>query len=378
MNTPRPQDYPRRVLLAVSGLSPQIITETLYALAVAPTDPADRYIPTEIIVVTTTEGAQRMRLSLLNQEQGFLHRIRADYGLPPIILGDAQIQVVHNADGQPLDDIRTEADNGCMADTLTNCLRELTADEDCAVHVSLAGGRKTMGYYAGYALSLFAREQDRLSHVLVSAPFESSWDFFYPTPRSTAIRLGRGEGLADAAQAQVELAEIPFVRLRHGVPPSLLKGQAGFAETVAAANHRLGPPRITFLVESNTVELDGHRLKLAPMPFALLAALAVGAKEELAPLKAPYRESHDKAWSDEVLARIDRGLGRGQLSDRIRESLEEDASGSKMAPHFSRLRKQLNQTLAPERVRLYFDDGLTQRDKTYCMRVAPEAIRFDR
>ncbi len=39
MNTPDPisrdpPDYPRRVLLAVSGLSSQIVTETLYALAV--------------------------------------------------------------------------------------------------------------------------------------------------------------------------------------------------------------------------------------------------------------------------------------------------------------------------------------------------------
>lgn len=42
MSTPRqtavpesPESYPRRVLLAVSGVSPQIVTETVYALAVA-------------------------------------------------------------------------------------------------------------------------------------------------------------------------------------------------------------------------------------------------------------------------------------------------------------------------------------------------------
>jgi CRISPR-associated protein (TIGR02584 family) len=33
--------------------------------------------------------------------------------------------------------------------------------------MSIAGGRKTMGFYAGYALSLYGRAQDRMSHVLV-------------------------------------------------------------------------------------------------------------------------------------------------------------------------------------------------------------------
>ena len=30
-----------------------------------------------------------------------------------------------------------------------------------------------MGFYLGYALSLYGRTQDRLSHVLVSSPYES-------------------------------------------------------------------------------------------------------------------------------------------------------------------------------------------------------------
>ena len=68
-----PTRYPRRVLLAVSGLSPQIVTETLYALAVAA--PADeRFVPTEVHVLTTTEGARRVRQSLLSEQPGGFHR----------------------------------------------------------------------------------------------------------------------------------------------------------------------------------------------------------------------------------------------------------------------------------------------------------------
>ena len=64
-----------------------------------------------------------------------------------------------------------------------------------SLHVSIAGGRKTMGFYVGYALSLFARDQDRLSHVLVPPSLESRQDFFYPPPPPfPPLHAGEGEG----------------------------------------------------------------------------------------------------------------------------------------------------------------------------------------
>ena len=53
-----PEKYPRRVLLAVTGLSPQIVTETLYALAVERC-----WIPTEVRVITTLQGAEEIGLA---------------------------------------------------------------------------------------------------------------------------------------------------------------------------------------------------------------------------------------------------------------------------------------------------------------------------
>ena len=41
-----------------------------------------------------------------------------------------------------------------------------------------------MGYYLGYALSLFGRSQDRLSHVLVSDGYEGHPEFYYPSKNS--------------------------------------------------------------------------------------------------------------------------------------------------------------------------------------------------
>lgn len=225
-----PDRYPRRILLCVAGLSPQIVTETVYALTV----PGEtRSIPTEIHLLTTAEGAERARLTLLSDEPGWFHRLRRDYGLPDIRFTLDEIHILRAADGRLLDDIRNEADNQAIADTITQVVRDLTADPDSAVHASIAGGRKTMGFYLGYALSLFGRPQDRLSHVLVSSPFESNSNFFYPTPVPRVIfATGPDQRPLDASAAEVMLADIPFVRLRDGLQDTLLRPGASFSGNI--------------------------------------------------------------------------------------------------------------------------------------------------
>ena len=159
----KPQDYATRILVAVTGLSPQIVTETLYALAVAPVPSEPRFVPTRIRLITTEEGASRAKGSLLNSHNGWFYRLQSDYRLPAIEFGPQHIVVLKDRTGQPLDHIRTRDDNELAADAITEEIREL----DTAVHASIAGGHKTMGFYLGYALSRFGRAQDRLSHVLV-------------------------------------------------------------------------------------------------------------------------------------------------------------------------------------------------------------------
>jgi hypothetical protein len=57
-----PASYRRHILLAVTGLTPQIVTETLYALAVKGTP---RWVPTGIRIITTRQGAEKAeRMSL--------------------------------------------------------------------------------------------------------------------------------------------------------------------------------------------------------------------------------------------------------------------------------------------------------------------------
>ena len=72
----QPHTYPRRILLCVTGLSPQIVTETLYALAVTQAAP---FIPTEIHLLATSDSAQKARKTLLHPDGGHFHALLKDY-----------------------------------------------------------------------------------------------------------------------------------------------------------------------------------------------------------------------------------------------------------------------------------------------------------
>ena len=58
----------RQILLAVVGLSPQVVTETLYALTKCSN--VRRFIPSEIHLITTLKGAELIQNKLLDGGKG--------------------------------------------------------------------------------------------------------------------------------------------------------------------------------------------------------------------------------------------------------------------------------------------------------------------
>lgn len=261
----------KRILLAVTGLSPQILTETLYALTVVQT-PA--WIPDEIHLITSREGAERARLSLLDSSAGQFHAFCRDYPVAEKIHFTVEnIHLIKDEHGQPLSDIRSPQDNARAADAIHALVRQFTADPSTELHVSIAGGRKTMGFYLGYCLSLTARPQDKLSHVLVSDPFESLPDFYYPpaTPRLLHTRDGRPIHTADA---RIMLAEIPFVRLRPLLPAAALAPELSFSDAVAATQAHLEQPCLRINLVERQIQCGRMSLTLAPQLFAWYAWLA--------------------------------------------------------------------------------------------------------
>lgn len=266
-----PHEYSRRLLLAVAGTTPQILTETLYALVHA--EPP--FVPTEVHVVTTSEGEERIRLQLLDAQHGKFHAFCRDYGLiGRIEFKPENIHVLRDAKGEPLTDIVSPQDNEHAADQIVEWLRSFTLDADCAVHACLAGGRKTMGFYLGYGLSLYGRQQDRLSHVLVTPEFEAHRDFFYIPSKAETVYVSRmvgnrvDERPVSTANARIWLAQIPFVSLRNGLPERLLEGRANYTEAVEALQASLPNNLLVLDIAKRTAVCGGIEIKMAPRDFA--------------------------------------------------------------------------------------------------------------
>ena len=351
METRSPEAYPRRILLAVTGLSPQVVTETLYALAVA-REPA--FVPTEVHLVTTSEGAERARLSLLHEESGWFHKLCDEYGLRGIRFDEGTIHVLENGGDGPLADIRLPAHNELAADLITTTVRDLTADEESAVHVSIAGGRKTMGFYAGYALSLYGREQDRLSHVLVSAPYESHPDFYYPSKESRVIYTpGPDSRPLDTREAEVTLAEIPFVRMRHGLPEPLREGRAVFSEVVAEAQKALPPVALTLEPETRTVTAGGETFELKPAEFAFYWMVAERCR----------RGKPGVHWSEEIEQELLGHYGRlvkefSGLYEEAERALSRGMDKGYFEPRKTKVNQAIRKALGERRAKPYLVERL--------------------
>jgi CRISPR-associated protein (TIGR02584 family) len=368
--TPAPEQH--RILLAVTGMSPQIVTETLYALAVAEEAP---WLPHEIVLITTAHGAEQARLTLLSHKPGWFHRLCRDYNLPPIHFGADNIHAIESADGTLLDDIRTPADNDAAADFITEAVRRLTLDRNSSVHASIAGGRKTMGFFLGYAMSLYGRPQDRLSHVLVSAPYESLPDFYYPTPDETVLhieRQGKTQSL-DASKATVTLANIPFVRLRDGQPKSLLEGRTRFSASVSAAQRALLPARLDFNLSQRSVHAGDTLVAMAPAELAFYAMLARAAKAGQPPLR--HTDSHlPERYLNEYATLVGRHSAAMETTE---QRLAEPDLKDWFHERRSKCEKALSTALDTPLAKVYRIQTYGHRPQTrYGLALAPEGIVF--
>jgi CRISPR-associated protein (TIGR02584 family) len=130
----------REVCIFLAGSTPQVITETLYALAVK--DPP--IFTDEIYIITTAKGKQASEDTLIGK--GVLDNLAEEYGMPRINLTDSSYLIPADGFGNPLQDIRDEQDNERMGDLITEFLRERSSDPAVRIHCSLAGGRKTMSF----------------------------------------------------------------------------------------------------------------------------------------------------------------------------------------------------------------------------------------
>lgn len=267
----------KQVLLIVTGASPQVLTETLYALNLQ-----GKPLPEEIFVITTQGSKELLVKGLFEQEHYF--NLLKDYQLPDIKFNEDNIWVIEDDQGNLIEDAKTEVDQTYMADFITRKVFELTSDENISIHASIAGGRKTMAFYLGYAMSLLGREQDSLSHVFINDEFEFLSEFYYPTPYSKPIKNERLGKFVDCRDAIVTLAEIPFVRMRTSLNDDLITNMqhASFSQTVASLNSiNKNELILKISTKAKTLKFTGIEIKLTAKELAFYLWLIDASNSEL-------------------------------------------------------------------------------------------------
>ena len=369
-----PTDKPpeRRILLVITGLTPQVVTETVYALHRQDPDS----LPTEIHLLSTAEGVERARLTLLGDDPGWFGKLSRDYSLPAMQFDADCLHSLSDAEGCPLRDIRTPEDNECAANGITRWVRDFTADPGAALHVSLAGGRKTMGFYAGYALSLYGRGQDRLSHVLVEPPFESHPEFYYPTPHSRVIYAqGPDRKPLDTQAAKLTLAEIPFVRMRHGLPQALLTGKGGFTDSVQAAQTAFAAPSLRLDLLRRQAGCGGKPVKLPPAELAFYAWLARRVANRQEPIPCPSDGVPDRDYAAAFLREHRLIIGQAD-NGRVEAGLENGMDKGYFLSHKARLNTLLKRQLGAD-AQHYLVGPIGKRPRTtYGLALGPEWIQL--
>ncbi len=242
--------------LFVLGRSPAILAETLAALAEDP--------PEAVWVITTEEGRKALAHALASDE-GWARFVREwpEYaGMQPEAI---QMRVPEG-----VTDIHDHETHKRMSEVILAAVDEAVA---CArrISASLAGGRKTMGYMMGLAMTLFGRPQDRLLHVL--APLEWERPGFFTPPR--------------AERARIRLVDVPFVRLRGHLKPAAGKVPIErLAEAAQRAVDLAMQPHLVLHVRRRIVESLGRELELPPREFAIYQFFA---EEKLHRCRKPER-----------------------------------------------------------------------------------------
>lgn len=278
----------KNILFLVTGMTPQIITETVWALACDP-KLENKWIPDEVHVMSTEHGLNQIRDRLLNK--GNFQALVDEYDLPFIRFDESCLHSINDEQDEPLTDLKTPKDNQLAGDAICAKVREFTEQDAVSLHVSIAGGRKTMGFYAGYALSLYGRKQDRMSHVLVEDKYEQAINFFYPSQDPTVFSLDRDQKvIGPSRDAKIWLADIPFVRLRNSLPDAGLIKSATFSEVVNTLNLINQPIQVILNKKQQTVRIGEVECKLPLREFAFYLWFATQLQTDTPYITAPHKD----------------------------------------------------------------------------------------
>ena len=274
----------RDILFAGVGMSPGVLTETVWALAHRKKPPI---IPHSVFVVTTASARNVLNKTLF--DNGGWTRLVAALALVGFAVegrlrfGPASefYAVLPRPDGSgDLDDIVSAEDSAAAADCVMRALRGFTEDPGTRIVASIAGGRKTLSALVTSCVSLLGRSQDLLCHVLVNPPYDTAHmdpPFLFPE-KGVTHRLSDGKTAVSSIRANVGLTELPVVKVR-GLYEKEYRQLPGDYMTLVRRIQGVAPepanyPEIVIDMNLGVLRVAESVIRLNDMEFALTLTLA--------------------------------------------------------------------------------------------------------
>jgi len=368
------------VLLAVCGLSPQVITETLYAL-----HQTGRRVDA-VHVITTREGKERIFSSLLIPETGPFAKYLHDYEIDPssIQFTYGNIHVVSNGHGVELSDIVSESDNERLLELCLRWTFRFTRDPDTTVFFSVAGGRKTMSSCLALAVQMYGRPQDRVYHVLVSPEFESNPNFFFPPREEEMIELRDEQGrpmYKSTRYAEIHLAHLPFVSIRDRLSEEYLKEPMDPA-TLMLSLIREEERHLVVDLCRNKLIYRGVELDLTPARLALYACFIQLKKEcrmdhpDCRDCTGCFLDIQQVFEQQQRIGDLYRKLSRGRVQESMSDSGITALSPENFNSYKSKIRRDLIERFGPYAVKdLEISSSGVPPNKRYGVRMDRSRIK---
>ena len=261
----------KNILLFSTGLSPQVVTESIYYH----TQIRKPSLRIDAIHIITDAKCEPLVINeLLPDNNGWLLKLADDYQIDPneVKLPQENIHILKDHTGRPMMDLLTVEENNAAVETVFRIIKNLTSDNQTRLITSVAGGRKSMSVIVGQAMQFYAREQDLITHVIVDDCIIGTKDFFYPTPISKKVKI-KGK-IVDYHDVKIHLDEIPFIRLRPILGNFLMESTGtSLTSLVKSAQQQIDDmlKPINIIVDQKTkhLSISGMVVKLPAKNFAL-------------------------------------------------------------------------------------------------------------
>ncbi|MCX7880658.1 MAG: CRISPR-associated ring nuclease Csm6 [Ignavibacteria bacterium] len=335
------------ILLAVGGLNPQVITEGLFCLVVK-----KKILIDEIFVLTTRECKDEIGANLKRE----ILRMAKMYRFEPPRFSNENILY---AETEALGSDET------FQELSFKTIQKLTKAKENTIHCLISGGRKTMSVDVAFAMGLFARDNDRMYHILASKEFEASGKYFPETKEEAESLL---------------LKEKQFIRLRHYLSDTVLNREISYRDLVGYVQReieqRIELKPLTINIEKRSIRIGDKVITFPPFVFAVYLFFAKEGRF-IRGGKNFSRSNSEKLWK--IYRRV--STSRGQL-ERVRKYAFHNGyvDFDVVQKAISNIRNAIKTALSSSPLAEYYTISVegSYADKKYGIRLGRDKIRIEK